>query len=274
VPIEVVEAPDAAPLPIARGAIEFVGVGVDFGRGGAVLDGFDLRVEAGERVAIVGASGSGKSTLGDLLVRHLDPDEGRVLLDGRDLREVRLADLRRQVFVVDQEPFLFHASLAENVRYCRPDASDGEVERALLAAGLADFVRALPEGLSTPVGERGKSLSAGERQRVALARALLVDPAVLVLDEPTASLDPASEGRVASGFGAATRARTILVVTHRLDLARRADRVVVVAGGRIIEQGDPEVLLLRGGPFRDLMAPADSPTTFGPDVSIPALPVS
>jgi ATP-binding cassette, subfamily B, bacterial len=273
VPVEVVEDPHAAPLPVARGAIEFEGVAVDFGRGGSVLEGFDLRIEAGERIAIVGASGSGKSTLGDLLVRHLDPDEGRVLLDGRDLRGVRLADLRRQVFVVDQEPFLFHASLAENVRYCRPEASDGEVERALVAAGLADFVRTLPEGLATAVGERGKSLSAGERQRVALARALLVDPAVLVLDEPTASLDPASEGRVASGFGAATRARTVLVVTHRLDLARRADRVVVVAGGRIVEQGDPEVLLLRGGAFRDLMAPAPSPTTFGPDASITALPL-
>jgi len=256
-PPEVIERSGALPIDRALGGITFRGVRVGHGRGGAVLDEFDLEIAPGERVAIVGASGSGKSTLTDLLMRQLDPDAGSITLDGRDLRDVRLRDLRRQVFVVDQEPFLFHASLADNVRYCREGATDDEVRAALEGAGLGPLLASLPEGIATRVGERGRALSAGERQRVALARALLIDPAVLVLDEPTSALDPVAEHRVEAILASGRAPRTTLVITHRLDLARRADRVVVVSGGRVAEQGDPEVLIRARSAFHDLMLPSN-----------------
>jgi ATP-binding cassette subfamily B protein len=198
-----------------------------------VLDGLDLVIRPGETVALVGASGSGKSTIAELLSRQIDPDTGRVLLDGIDLRGLRLADLRKWVVAVDQEPFLFHASLEENIRYSRPDAKSAEVQAAVMAAGLDDLVAELPEGLATIVGERGRALSAGERQRISLARAFLTDPAVLVLDEPSSSLDPLSEARVIRGYENAMRGRTTILITHREELARRADRVLTLENGRI-----------------------------------------
>ncbi len=251
-PVEVVEREDALPLPAARGEVRLEDVHLSFGRGAPVLDGVTLSVTQGETVALVGASGSGKSTVADLLVRQLDPDAGRLTLDGHDLRAVRLEDLRRHVAVVEQEAFLFHASLAENVRYASPDATDAEVARALEAAGLGAFVAALPDGADTVVGERGKAVSGGERQRVALARALLADPAVLVLDEATAFLDPEAEARVVRGWEDAMRGRTTLVITHRLEPALRADRVVVLEEGRVVEEGAPRELLARAGAFRRL----------------------
>jgi ATP-binding cassette, subfamily B, bacterial len=251
-PVDVVERPDARSLPRTRGEIRLEGVGLSYGRGAPVLDDVSLTVAPGETLALVGASGSGKSTVADLLVRQIDPDAGRVLLDGHDLSDLRLEDIRRHVAVVEQEAFLFHAPLEENVRYARPDATDQEVEAALEAAGLTDFVAELPEGAATPVGERGKALSGGERQRVALARALLADPAILVLDEPTAFLDPRAEAEVVRGWEKMMRGRTTILVTHRLEPARRADRVVVLKAGRVVEEGAPEVLLGRTGPLRRL----------------------
>ena len=209
-----------------------------FGRGEPVLDGVDLAVGEGEVVAVVGASGSGKSTIVDLLSRQLDPDAGRILLGGRDLRALRLADVRAAVVPVEQEPFLFNTTIAENIRYGRPDASDAEVAAAARAVGLDAFLATLPDGLETQVGEQGRELSAGQRQRVAVARAFLADPRVLVLDEPTSALDPASERALMEGYQAVMRGRTTILVSHRLALARRADRVVVLERGRIVEEGD------------------------------------
>ena len=251
-PPEVTEPAAPVALDHCRGAIELRGVRFGFGRGGEVLDGVDLEIPAGQVVALVGASGSGKSTLADLLSRQVDPREGRVLLDGIDLRQLALADVRRSVFVVEQDPFIFHASIEENVRYARPEASDPDVWAALEAAGLHTLVRQMPEGLRTVVGERGKQLSAGERQRLALARAFLADPPVLVMDEATGALDPATEALVLEGHEALIRGRTMVIITHRADLARRAERVVVVKDGRIAEDGPASVLEAKGKAFRDL----------------------
>ncbi|HSM61718.1 MAG TPA: ABC transporter ATP-binding protein [Longimicrobiales bacterium] len=255
-PPEVLEPERPAPLHDVRGALRLDGVRFGFGRGRRVLDGVTLDVPAGQVVALVGASGSGKSTVGDLLVRHLDPGEGTVLLDGVDVRTLALDTLRRHVVVVDQDPFVFHASVKQNVRYARPDATDAEIWSALEAAGLDGLVQEMPDGLCTVVGERGKELSAGERQRLAVARAFLTDPTVLVLDEATGALDPASEAAVLRGYDALMRGRTTVIITHRPDLARRADRVVVLRDGRIVEDGPPAVLSARAGPFDALFAGA------------------
>jgi ATP-binding cassette subfamily B protein len=242
-PLDVVEALDAVPLPAARGQITLDDVTFAFGRGVAVLDHVSLEVRPGERLAIVGRSGEGKSTIADLLVRQLDPATGRVLLDGIDVRRARLADVRRNVLVVDQEPFVFNATIAENIRYARPDASEVDVLSAADAAGLTALVNRLPQGIDTSAGERGRALSAGERQRLAIARAFLADPAVLVLDEATGALDPVTESQVAAGYEAVMRGRTTIIITHRLELARRADRVVVLERGRIVEHGRAADLL-------------------------------
>jgi ATP-binding cassette subfamily B protein len=251
-PPEVVEAETALEMPTARGDVVLDDVTFTFDRGAPVLDGASLTIPAGQRVAIVGTSGGGKSTIADLLVRQLDPTAGRVLLDGHDLRQLRLADVRRHVVVVEQDPFIFHTSVAENIRYAKPDAPAADVAAAARAAGLADLITRLPQGIDTPVGERGRALSAGERQRVAVARAFLADPAVLVLDEATGAVDPATEAHMMSGYEAVMRGRTTIVITHRLEPARRADRVVVVHGGRIVEDGSADALIARGGPFADL----------------------
>ena len=246
------EADGATPLTSCVGRITLKDVHLDFGRGSEDLEGIDIEIPPGQVVAVVGASGSGKSTLADLLTRQLDPDAGRVLLDGHDLRSLSLADLRRHVALVEQDPFIFHAAVADNVRYARPGATDAEVEYALEAAGLAQLVGSMPNGTETVVGERGKRLSAGERQRLAIARAFLADPAVLVMDEATGALDPSSEAAVLEGYDRVMRGRTTLLITHRRDLARRADRIVVIDDGRISEDGPPSILEVAGKVFRDL----------------------
>ena len=251
---EVVEAPGAAALPAVRGELALDDVTLSFDRGAPVLEHATLQVPTGTCLAVVGPSGGGKSTIADLLLRFLDPDGGAVRLDGRDLRTLRLRDLRARVALVEQEPAVFHASIADNIRYARPEATGGEVRAAADAAGLAGLLARLPEGCATVVGERGAALSAGERQRLALARALLADPAVLVLDEPTAALDPESEQQVAEGFRKVMRGRTTVVITHRAALARRADRVAVLDGARVVEHGAPDELMARGGRFAQLFA--------------------
>jgi ATP-binding cassette subfamily B protein len=253
-PVDVVEAPSAVALPSVRGLVTLDHVMYAFGRGGPVLDGVSLDISPGERVAIVGRSGEGKSTIADLLVRQLDPQGGRVLLDGVDLRTARLADVRRHMLVVDQDPFVFNTTLVENIRYARPDASDADVRKAADAAGLSALLDRLPLGLDTSAGERGRALSAGERQRLALARAFLADPAVLILDEATGALDPATEAQVAAGYEAVMAGRTTIIITHRLELARRTDRVFVLEHGRIVEQGTATTLLGLGQSFASLFS--------------------
>ena len=255
-PPDVREAAAPTELPACMGRLELRGVRFGFGRGGEVLDGVDLTIPAGQRIAVVGASGSGKSTIADLLTRHVDPDAGSVHLDGHDLRELSLADVHRHVGLVEQDPFVFHASVVENVRYVRPTASDDEAWSALKAAGLERLVASMPEGLSTVVGERGKQLSAGERQRLAIARVFLADPAVVVMDEATGALDPRSEEAVLKGYEVLLRNRTVVVITHRRELARQADRVIVIEGGRVVDDGPPKKLEAAGGPFRGLFRDA------------------
>jgi ATP-binding cassette, subfamily B, bacterial len=249
---EVIEAADAIGLPQVRGEVSFENVTLTFDRSGPVLDRVSFDVNAGETLAVVGPSGSGKSTIADLLLRLLDPDTGVIRLDGHDLRSIWLADLRRHVVLVEQEPFVFHATIAENLRYARPDASQGDLEEAARAAGIHDFIRNLPLGYETEVGERGTALSAGERQRIAIARAFLADPAVLVLDEPTAALDPVSEGQVVAGYEAVMKGRTTILISHRLELASQADRVIVLDGAKIVESGPPTVLRSGQGSFAKL----------------------
>jgi ATP-binding cassette subfamily B protein len=234
-PVEVAEPADAVALPAARGEIAFENVTFRFDRNTPVLERLSFHIDAGETVAIVGPSGCGKSTIADLLLRLLDPDEGTIRLDGLDLRCLKLADLRRQLVLVDQEPFVFHASVAENLRYVRPGASDSELREAANAAGIGEFIESLPARYETTVGERGTALSLGERQRLAIARAFLANPAVLILDEPTAALDPASERQVVAGYEALMKGRTTIVISHRFELARQADRVVVLGGEPSVE---------------------------------------
>ena len=218
-----------------------------------VLHGVDLLVEPGEVVALVGPSGAGKSTLGSLLVRLYDPSGGRLTLDGVDLRQLDPSWLRSQVGVVSQEPVLFSTTIAENVRYGRPGATDAEVRDALANANALQFVLGFPDGLATRVGERGQQLSGGQKQRVAIARAILKDPRLLLLDEATSALDAESEALVQEALGRLMRGRTSIVIAHRLSTVVGADRVVVIDDGRVVEAGRHAALVSRGGAYAKLV---------------------
>jgi ATP-binding cassette subfamily B protein len=251
-PVEVVESARAKALSVSRGDIAFEAVTVSMDRGLRVLDEVSFSVPSGRSLAVVGASGSGKSTIAFLVTRMIDPDSGVVRLDGHDLRTLALADVRRHVVLVEQEPVLMHATIAENIRYIRPDADFDDVRAAAESAGIAEFIESLPQAYDTVVGERGLALSAGERQRVALARAFLVNPTVLVLDEPTAALDPATERHVTEGYRSVMRGRTTILISHRRELAMQADLVVVLDGARVVQAGPPRELAARDGMFARL----------------------
>jgi ATP-binding cassette, subfamily B, bacterial len=229
-PPEVVARPGALPWKASRGEIVCEGISFRFDAH-RVFEGISFRVAPGSICAIVGPSGAGKSTLADLLVRFYDPAEGAIFLDGRDLRDLRLADLRRDVMLLDQAPYLFHATVRENIAYARPDATHEEVAAAARAAAIHQRILALPEGYETVVAERGQTFSAGERQRLALARALLADPKVLVLDEPTSALDEENERAIAQTLSTALAGRTAIVITHRTSLARIAHQVISLGAG-------------------------------------------
>jgi len=243
----IVDAPGARPLVPGHGAVRFEAVRFAYpGADAAALAGVTLEVPAGATVALVGPSGSGKSTLMALLPRLYDVTGGRVLVDGQDVRDVELASLRGAMALVAQDVMLFDDTVAANIRFGRPDATDEEVEQAARAAAAHEFIAALSLGYATRVGDRGESLSGGQRQRVALARALLRNPRILLLDEATSALDSESEAQVKAAIATLRRGRTTLVIAHRLSTVREADAIAVLEAGRVVETGTHETLLARG----------------------------
>jgi ATP-binding cassette subfamily B protein len=251
-PPEVPESADAIELPDIDGEIVFEHVSFGYDPAVPVIHGVDLRIAPGETVAFVGSTGAGKSTLAKLITRFYDPTEGRVLIDGYDLKTVTFQSLRRQLGVVPQEPFLFAGTVRDNIAFARPSASDDEVDEAVRAVGLVDVIERMPNGLDTVVHERGQTLSSGERQLLALARAFLAHPRVLVLDEATSNLDLQSETKIEAALDVLLEARTAVLIAHRLSTAMKADRIVVVEGGEIVESGTHDALVAAGGRYAEM----------------------
>ena len=252
-PPQIAEAPGARDLGDARGAIRFQDVTFSYPAAARpALDQVSIDIAAGQLAALVGPSGAGKTTLTSLVPRFADPQEGRVLIDGHDLRDLTLESVGRQVGVVFQDTFLFHASLADNLRYARPDATDADLSAAAKAAYLHEFATSLPDGYDTVVGERGHRLSGGEKQRVAIARAILKDPRILILDEATSHLDTVSEQLIQAALQPLLRGRTSLVIAHRLSTVLSADVILVLDHGRLADHGTHSELLERGGLYATL----------------------
>jgi ATP-binding cassette subfamily B protein len=246
------EAADPVPLPDPRGDIRVEDVRFGYDQGPEVLHDVDLRVEAGTTLALIGPTGAGKSTVAKLIARFYDPLAGRITLDGVDLRQARLADLRRAMGYVPQEGFLFSGTVLDNIRFGRPEATRAEVEAAARAVGADQVIAGLPDGYDTQVGERGALLAAGERQLVAFARAWIADPALLILDEATSNLDAASEARITDALQRLRSGRTTIIIAHRLTTIAQADQIAVVEDGRVVEAGPPDELLAHGGRFASL----------------------
>jgi ATP-binding cassette subfamily B protein len=241
-----ITSPPAAPdLPPGPGAVEFRGVGLRYDGGAPSLSDIDLTVSAGSTIALVGPTGSGKTSLVALIARLYDPTDGQVLVDGADLRSVDVGSLRRQIAFVADDPFLFSATVADNIAYGRPDASPEQIELAARRAQAHDFVERLPDGYETMVGERGLTLSGGQRQRIAIARALIAEPRILILDDATSSVDATTEEEIKRGLREAMAGRTTFVVAHRLSTISLADEIVVMDAGRVIDRGTHEELLGR-----------------------------
>ena len=248
-PHEMEDRPDAKPLINLGGGVTFERVAFDYPSGAPVLRDFDLQVPAGQKIGLVGRSGAGKSTILALLQRHYDPNAGRVLIDEQDIGHVTQESLRQSVAVVQQDISLFHRSALENLRYGKPEASDEEVYQAADAASCTEFIRALPDGFDTIVGESGLKLSGGQRQRLAIARAFLRDAPIILLDEATSALDTESEQAIQEALMRLVKNRTVIAIAHRLSTLDSFDRIVVLDRGRIIEDGAPKDLLRRNGPY-------------------------
>jgi ABC-type multidrug transport system fused ATPase/permease subunit len=245
-------APGAPELPAGGGRVELRDVTLRYGGDLPALRGVSLEVQAGKTVALVGPSGSGKTSLVALIARLYDPDEGAVLVDGADVREVDVASLRREIAFVADDSFLFTASVAENIAYANPEASREQVEAAARRAQADAFIRDLPDGYETRVGERGLTLSGGQRQRVAIARALLADPRILILDDATSSVDATTEVAIKQGLAEAMAGRTTFIIAHRLSTVSLADEIVVVDSGEIVDRGTHEELMEGCGFYREI----------------------
>jgi ABC-type multidrug transport system fused ATPase/permease subunit len=251
-PEEVRDRSDAAPLPAGDGRIRFDRVGFSYGTGRPVLEDVELEIAPGRTVALIGHTGSGKTTLTSLVPRFYDVTAGRVLVDGVDVRDLQLASLRSAIGVISQDPFLFSATVRENIAFGRADATDEQVEEAARLAQANEFVERLPDGYDTVIGERGITLSGGQRQRLAIARALVVDPRILILDDATASVDATTEARIRLGLREAMRGRTTLIIAHRLSTIALADEIVVLDAGRIAARGQHDGLLATSPVYRDI----------------------
>src|SRR3712207_2838634 len=249
---EVLDAPGAGELDRIEGHVRFDDVRFGYGVGAEVLHGIDLDVPPGTTVALVGHTGAGKSTIAKLLARFYDPREGRITIDGHDLRDVTQESLRRQLGIVPQEGFLFAGTVRENILFGRPQATPEEVAAAARAVGAHEFILELEDGYQTEVAERGSRLSLGQRQLVAFARALLADPRILVLDEATSSVDIGTERRIDSALRTLLAGRTAFIIAHRLSTIRNADLIVVLQDGRVVEQGTHDELVALGGRYRAL----------------------
>jgi len=247
------EKPNATTLGRVEGAVRFEQVAFAYPGGPRILDGIEFEAPPGRTIALVGQTGAGKSTAMSLLQRLWDPVEGRITLDGHDLRDLSLDSLRRNIGVVFQESLLFNRSIRDNLLVGRPDATPDEIDRACRMAEAAEFIARKPQGYDTMVGERGSALSGGQRQRLAIARALLKDPPVLILDEATSALDAATEARVQKALKALMAGRTTFIIAHRLSTVRDADEILVFDGGKVVERGDFETLVRQGGRFAELV---------------------
>lgn len=253
---EAVDAPDAVEIEDPRGEVEFKDVHLTYHTGRTVLKGVNLKISPGEKVLVTGPPGSGKSTLVKLIARFYEPDRGKVLIDGVDVRKIKTKSLRRIVAYVPQEPFIFNRSLKENIALAKPDATMDEITKAARMARIHDFISSLPSGYDTVVGEKGITLSGGQRQRIALARALLLNPKVILLDDPFSNLDAETEKEILNDLETILQDKTAIIVSQRLSPVKIADRVIVMENGSIVEEGKPEELVRKGGAFAKMLESA------------------